>query len=117
MSGESSSVLIVVIDANEIVNWESFHSVFQKKFGFFDGYGRNMDAWIDCMGSLDDPSPGLSDVRLARGSTLTLKLLNIVPFKSRCPDIYDAMIECTAFVNWRYAEANEAPAIALAFYG
>ena len=113
----SSCVSIIELDASEIVDWPSFHSVFQKKFGFFDGYGKNMNAWIDCMGSLDDPSPGLSDVRLARGSTLTLKLLNIVPFKLRCPEIYDALIECTAFINWRYAEANEPPAIALAFYG
>jgi len=34
------------------MDWETFHDEFQEKMGFFDGYGRNMDAWIDCMGDM-----------------------------------------------------------------
>lgn len=47
--------MIVRIDARRIVDLDSFHDVFAEAFGFFGGYGRNMDAWIDCMSSLDDP--------------------------------------------------------------
>jgi hypothetical protein len=68
------------------------------------------------MSSLDGPSPGLSDLRLVRGSTLVLKLSNIKSFKSRHPEIYDALIECSAFVNWRYAEEDNPSVLALAFH-
>ena len=116
MTDSDKFVSVVVVDTARILNWDSFHSVFQTSFGFFDGYGRNMDAWIDCMGSLSDPPPGLSEVRVAIGSTLTLQLLNVAAFKGRCPDIYDALIECSAFVNLRSVEANEPPSIALAYH-
>lgn len=44
---------IVDIPAHEITDWDSFHDVFKRVFGFPDFYGRNMDAWIDCMTDLD----------------------------------------------------------------
>jgi hypothetical protein len=47
---------IVTIPADRITDWESFHSVFKQALGFPDFYGRNMDAWNDCMTYLDDPT-------------------------------------------------------------
>ena len=37
------------VNGAAIVDWDSFHDEFQRAFRFFDGYGRNGDAWIDCM--------------------------------------------------------------------
>ena len=37
----------VKIDCNKIKDWDSFHDIFAKEFGFPDFYGRNMDAWKD----------------------------------------------------------------------
>ena len=53
---------IVRIDASRITSWDTFHDVFAKDFGFPDFYGRNMDAWIDCMTCLDDPESCMTTV-------------------------------------------------------
>ncbi|WP_206361205.1 barstar family protein, partial [Pseudomonas viridiflava] len=36
-------------DANLISDWQTFHNVFAEQFGFPVFYGRNMDAWVDCL--------------------------------------------------------------------
>ncbi|WP_454835628.1 barstar family protein [Pseudomonas lini] len=51
---------MVQVDANLITDWQTFHSVFAQKFGFPGFYGRNMDAWVDCLSYLDDPSAEMS---------------------------------------------------------
>jgi len=35
--------------------------------------------------------------------------------KKECPEQYDAVVECAAFVNWRRAEAGDEPVLALSF--
>jgi barstar (barnase inhibitor) len=62
---------MVRIDADRIVDRASFHSVFGEAFGFPDFYGRNMDAWIDCMTHLDDPGAELSKVCIELGEVLS----------------------------------------------
>lgn len=42
------------IDASDINNWEKFHDYFYKEFNFPGYYGRNMNAWIDCMSDLNN---------------------------------------------------------------
>jgi hypothetical protein len=59
---------VITIAADQITDWDSFHSVFQATLGFPEFYGRNMDAWIDCMTYVDDPSGGLTRVSIRRGS-------------------------------------------------
>jgi RNAse (barnase) inhibitor barstar len=49
---------LVRIDGTRLQSWDAFHSAFASAFGFPDFYGRNMDAWIDCMTSLDSPGTG-----------------------------------------------------------
>ena len=39
----------VQIDGSAISDWNSFHDIFAAAFGFPAFYGRNMNAWIDCM--------------------------------------------------------------------
>lgn len=102
------------IDANLISDEESFHKVFSEAFGFPDFYGRNMNAWIDCMGYLDDPAGEMSSVHLAPGQTLGLVIENSRSLKQRCPAIFDALVECAAIVNWRCSEEGESPLLALA---
>src|SRR5262245_17924374 len=65
---------LVRIDTTKICDWASFHDVFSETFGFPDFYGRNMDAWIDCMTSLDDPGAGMSKIHAPEGSMVTLQL-------------------------------------------
>ena len=110
------TVNLVKIDCANIKDWGSFHEEFARVLGFPDFYGRNMDAWIDCMSSLSDPNDGMTQIHCEKGEVVTIELANINDFKSRCPEQYDAIIECSAFVNWRLIEIDQPPVIALSFH-
>ncbi len=107
---------LVKLDTRRIRDWETFHDVFAELFGFPDFYGRNMDAWIDCMTSLDDPGGGMSTVHAPAGGVVILQLEHVNDFARRCPEQYAATIECAAFVNWRKNEVGEPAVLALSFY-
>lgn len=109
-------MVLVRIDTTRIRDWASFHDVFSETFGFPDFYGRNMDAWIDCMTSLDDPAAGMSTIHAPKGGVLTLQLDGVDGFAERCPEQYRAVIDCCAFVNWRRIEVGEPAVLALSYY-
>ena len=107
----------VTIDARRISDWNSFHEVFAEAFGFPGFYGKNLDAWNDCMTHLDDPEAGMTSIHVARGDVVVLCISEVEDFKKSCPEIYNALVECSAFVNWRRIEKGEAAVLALSFYG
>ena len=107
---------VAAIDCAEITDRASFHRVFKEKFGFPNFYGANMDAWIDCMTSLDAPQDGMTTVHVEKGQVLTLQLDNVDSFRQRCPDTYAALIESSAFVNCRRIEKGLERVLALSFY-
>jgi len=109
--------MIIVIPVAQITDWESFHKVFQQTLGFPNFYGHNMDAWIDCMTYIDAPGDALSDITVSPGEILVLRINHAQDFKTRCPEQYEALIECSAFVNFRRVEVGEAPVIALLLSG
>jgi hypothetical protein len=76
-------------------------------------YGRNLDAWVDCMTSLDAPEDGLSRVSVGPGETLLLRIDQADEFQRRCPAQYAALLDCSAAVNRRRVEVGEAPILAL----
>ncbi len=106
----------VEIDASEILDWPSFHSVFAKAFGFPAFYGRNMNAWIDCMTDLDEPGTGMSAVHAPPNGIVLVKVLNAKAFATRCPEQAAALSDCAAFVNWRRCEQGGAPVLALSYH-
>ena len=107
---------MVEINCNQITDRESLHNVFAAAFGFPVIYGRNMDAWIDCLTCLDDPSAGMTSIHVNPGEILPLALHNASDFKARCPELFTAVVECAAFVNWRRIEKGEPAVLALSFY-
>lgn len=109
--------MIIRIPADQITDWDSFHTVFQSALGFAGFYGRNMDAWIDCMTCIDDPSSGMTKVSVPAGEILTLRVDDAPDFRRRCPEQYEALIECSAFVNHRRMEQGGAPVLALMLSG
>lgn len=96
---------IHAIDGKSIYDWPTFHAFFAEEFGFPNYYGKNMDAWIDCIDEVDDGD-----------SITTLFIHNAKYLKATSPEIYNALIECSAFVNWRYVSQGEQPVLALAFH-
>lgn len=99
------------------MDWDSFHDVFEQALGFPEYYGRNMDAWIDCLTYADDADSGMVTNPVASGDLLTLAITDAAEFKQRCPEQFDALIECTAFVNYRRREVGDGPVLALLMDG
>jgi RNAse (barnase) inhibitor barstar len=103
----------VRLQTQGIHDWDGFHSVFAKTLGFPGYYGRNMNAWIDCMTYLDDADAGMTTVTVAPGELFHLEVEDTQNFQKRVPEIFQAFIECAAFVNMRRIEQEENPVLAL----
>lgn len=107
----------VTIPVEKIVDWPSFHETFQRELGFPEFYGRNMEAWIDCMTSVDTRSDGLTNITVQPHEILILRIDEPFEFRRRCPEQYASLVECVAFVNFRRVEIGEAPVLALLLVG
>ena len=106
----------ISIDCARIRDWPSLHEEFATAFGFPDFYGKNMNAWIDCLTSLDAPEDRLSNVHCLPGSVLTLELQNVAQFKEQFSELYAAIVECSAFVNYRRIESGGSSVLALSYW-
>lgn len=106
-------MLQIRIDGGRIHDFASFLDVFIEAFGFPDFFGRNMNAWIDCMTGLDDE---FSKVQVAKGEMVCICLDNAGYFKQNCPEVYQAFMECSAFVNYRRIEVGRPPILAVSLY-
>ena len=104
---------IVHVDGAKIKDWETFFDEFASAFGFPDFFGRNMDAWIDCMTNLDEE---FNAVHVEPGQLVCLVLDAAAEFKGRCPEQFQALVECAAFVNWRRLEIGEPAILVVSFY-
>jgi RNAse (barnase) inhibitor barstar len=107
---------IAEIKCENISDWETFHDEFNRVFGFPAFYGRNMNAWIDCLSYIDCPNEEMSKIHCKPGHTMVLLLKDAEEFKKRCPEQWEQLNECTAFVNWRLIEKGEPPLLSLAYY-
>ncbi len=107
---------IVHIDARRIDGWSAFHDVFAAALGFPSFYGRNMNAWIDCMTYLDDPGAGMSTIHGSASDVVVLHLEHVTALRETQREIYDAIIEGAAFVNWRRIDLGEPAILALSFH-
>lgn len=107
---------IVKIPVDEINDWDSFHTVFARELGFPDFYGRNMNAWVDCLTSIDEPDDGMSSIHGTHEVGILLELGDCTDFARRCPKQYEAILESSGFVNYRRIEVGEEPVISLSFW-
>jgi hypothetical protein len=102
------------LNAEVIIDWQSFHEACREAFGFPDFYGMNMNAWIDCLSYLDE-GDGMSRFHLAAGEMLHVEIPAAESFNARLPEIFGALVACSAAVNRRYVEAGKPPALSLVF--
>ena len=102
----------VRLETHAISDWQSFHEESRRAFGFPDFYGMNMNAWIDCLTYLD-VGDGISRFHLSNGETLEIEVADSENFRSRVPEIFDALVECSSFVNNRYNEEGKPPLLSL----
>jgi hypothetical protein len=107
---------LIAIDCRRIEDWSSFHSVFAEILGFPEFYGRNMDAWVDCLTYVDESDDGMTKIHAPKDGVLVLQLNDFKDFAARCPEISKALIESSSFVNWRRIEQGASPVLALSFW-
>jgi hypothetical protein len=97
----------VSIPLDEITDFESFHAVFARQLKFFDGYGANLDAWIDCMSDWTTAGEeGLMELEIPEGDDLILVLAQAEDFCTRLAPVAAALWDCTAEVNARFADTE-----------
>jgi hypothetical protein len=102
----------VRIITEDIQDWTSFHQEFKRAMELPDFYGMNMNAWIDCLTYLDE-GDGMSRFHLAAGVMLHIEIPDAAGFKSRWPEIFEALVDCTAYVNRRQLEAGKPSTLSL----
>lgn len=105
---------VVTIDGAALTDENAFHDAFARALGFPNRYGRNWDAWIDLMTHLDTDFE-TTELVVQPGETVTILLANAAVFRDRSPDLYKALIECAAFVNWRRLDTGDPSYLCLAF--
>jgi len=106
---------LVEVPTQTIVDWESFHDVLARALRFPEYYGRNGDAFIDCLRDIVEGRDAAAT--LAPGETLTVDLGDVAAFRERCPDQFGALVDWTAHVNADSIYYGEARRVALAFSG
>lgn len=103
----------VVLHGRELRNWDAFHDTFAAVFGFPAFYGRNLNAWIDCMSSLDDPEAGMSTIHYVPGTMIEIELHGADGLKRQAPEILSALADSIAFVNQRRCDCGQPPVLRL----
>lgn len=102
------------LDGAAISDWDAFHDQSAAAFGFPAFYGRNMNAWIDCLTYVRE-GDGMSRFELGPTEPLMIEVLETEAFNRQAPEIFDAFVECVAFVNQRHVEAGELPGLHVVF--
>jgi hypothetical protein len=94
---------IIEIPGNEIKNDSDFHDIFSKIFGFPTWYGKNMDAWIDCMSTLQVGSEVdyFSKLKVEPGEILILQITHWETFRKKNDPLFVKFLDCVADVNAR----------------
>lgn len=105
----------VEIDCSKIRSGDDFHAVFKAAMGFPDFYGNNMNAWVDCMTSVDSDEC-MTRVHVEEGTFLVLVLNNINEMIKSCPAVYEALVDSVAFVNYRRMASDREPVLALCYF-
>jgi len=94
------------VNGAAIADWPSFHDEFSRAFRFFDGYGRNPNAWIDCMTDLHGPR-ALSDLQLPPDEPIEIILKDSASLATSYPEILAELLILVQFANDRYAQARQ----------
>lgn len=102
----------VSLNGEIITNWDAFHDESQRVFGFPEFYGRNMNAWVDCLSYLRDDD-GMSRFRLQSDEVLRIEVQQAERMRAQVPEILDDLAFCIEAINERYADYGEKPALEL----
>jgi hypothetical protein len=103
---------MLTLDGERIRDWGSFHDECQREFGFPEFYGRNMNAWVDCLSYLRDED-GMSKFRLDPDEVLEIEVVHADMLRALKPEILEDLEFCVEAINERYEDYGELPALKL----
>lgn len=92
-----------------------FHEAFRAAMGFHDYYGRDWEAWIECLMEEGNDFGVVPKFTVPKGGTLTLRLQNVDKMNANRPHLLDRLNDDIAGVNHQRLEQGESPLIALAY--
>ena len=89
------------INGSQVKDWDSFHREFQDRMGFFDDYGKNNNAWLDCMTDMytNGEYQSLTKFNLDDGDRFILRISNAEQWKNISPETFYAFIDLCVFAN------------------
>lgn len=96
----------IKVDFSKIKNWETFHEVFSEIMGFPDFYGKNNNAWIDCMSYIDDKEAGMSKIIVEPGESLDIVVLGTEKAIEMASEVFLGFMEIVSDVNQRFIESG-----------
>ena len=107
--------MVIHIDARKLTDSAGLHAVLGEAFGFTPGYGKNLDALVDCLTHLDDPTATMSRVQVLPGQLVLLVIDHAQGLTLHTAQQLKLLIDVTAFVNWRRLAKKQLPILAIAY--
>jgi RNAse (barnase) inhibitor barstar len=107
--------MLIRIDARRLTDAALLHAALSEVFGFTAGYGKNLDALVDCLTHLDDPEAAMSRVQVLPGQLVLLVIEHTHGLKGPAVEQVKALVDAAAFVNWRRLETKQPPILAVAY--
>jgi hypothetical protein len=88
----------IELDFSEIKDTDQLYEALAKKIGFPDGYGKNVDAVIDCLFGLRYPEEGMTKISIAPSERIIIQTKNIT---SAQQNLRETLIFIVEFVNYK----------------
>ena len=110
--------MIIHIDARKLTDAAGLHASLSEALGFPATYGKNLDALIDCLSDLDNPSTGMTKVHVFPGQTALLAISHLDQTGKNAAKVktqMQALNDVVAFVNFRRLEKKQPPLLAVAY--
>lgn len=98
----------LTIDFSKLETMEDFHNEMKVLFGFPDFYGKNINAFIDCLTSLRYPEDGMTSLTLEKDEVLLLEVNNLNYENYEMVVTFFSSIQ---FVNYRCSYSKEKESI------
>ena len=97
--------MMIRIDAARLTDAAGLHAALGEAFGFAAGYGKNLDALVDCLTHLDDPAADVAAPGVPRPGSPVRPRPRHGPGKPESAQL-GHLVDAAAFVNWRRLERD-----------
>lgn len=104
------NMIKLFIDFSKIKTIDDFHSEMKELFGFPDGYGKNFNAFIDCLTSLRIPEDGMTNIHIQEDECILLEIMNLNSVSDYI--CHDFLLSIQS-INERCKLFNESPLVLL----